>query len=81
MIGELVFAQNIECLKGYREIWWKLKSITAHSETINLSLETVLFAEGKGIFDVVFEGKLVFSKYETGRFPDKGEVTRIIQEL
>jgi len=28
----------------------------------------------KGIFDVIVDGKLVFSKYKTGRFPQKGEV-------
>jgi selT/selW/selH-like putative selenoprotein len=28
----------------------------------------------KGIFDVIVDGKLVFSKYETGRFPQQGEV-------
>lgn len=27
-----------------------------------------------GIFDVVVEGKLVFSKFESGRFPEPGEV-------
>ena len=28
----------------------------------------------KGIFDVVVDGKLVFSKYELGRFPQEGEI-------
>jgi selT/selW/selH-like putative selenoprotein len=28
----------------------------------------------KGIFDVIVDGKLVFSKYETGRLPQQGEV-------
>lgn len=31
-----------------------------------------------GIFDVVVDGKLVFSKKETGRFPEPGEVPRLI---
>jgi selT/selW/selH-like putative selenoprotein len=44
----------------------------------NFSAESELFAEGKGIFDVVVDGKLVYSKYETGRFPEAGEVTEIL---
>ncbi len=27
-----------------------------------------------GIFDVIVDGKTVFSKYEAGRFPEDGEV-------
>jgi len=44
----------------------------------NFSVESELFAEGKGIFDVVVDGKLVYSKYETDRFPNPGEVTDIL---
>jgi predicted Rdx family selenoprotein len=29
---------------------------------------------GKGQFDVVRDGELVFSKHETGRFPEDGEI-------
>ncbi len=29
----------------------------------------------KGVFDVRIDGELVFSKHETGRFPDEGEIT------
>jgi selT/selW/selH-like putative selenoprotein len=28
-----------------------------------------------GVFDVVVDGKVVFSKAEVGRFPDPGEIT------
>jgi len=44
----------------------------------NFAVESELFAEGKGIFDVVIDGNLAYSKYETGRFPEPGEVTKII---
>ena len=27
-----------------------------------------------GIFDVIVDGELVFSKFKTGRFPEPGEV-------
>lgn len=31
-----------------------------------------------GIFDVVADGKMVFSKHETGRFPEPDEVVAIL---
>ena len=31
-----------------------------------------------GVFDVVVDGKLVFSKRDTGRFPDPGEVAGLL---
>jgi predicted Rdx family selenoprotein len=33
---------------------------------------------GKGQFDVVTDGKLVFSKHAAGRFPGEGEVERLV---
>jgi selT/selW/selH-like putative selenoprotein len=38
-------------------------------------IEIELFAEGKGIFDVIADGVPVFSKYEVHRFPESGEIT------
>ena len=32
-----------------------------------------------GVFEVVVDNKLVFSKAETGRFPDPGEVVKQIK--
>lgn len=34
-----------------------------------------------GVFDVTADGKLVYSKHDTGRFPDDGEVAEIIQKM
>jgi selT/selW/selH-like putative selenoprotein len=33
-----------------------------------------------GIFDVKCDGKLVYSKAKTNRFPQEGEVTKLIGE-
>ena len=33
---------------------------------------------GKGQFDIVADGDLVFSKHELGRFPDEGEVASLL---
>ena len=37
-----------------------------------------LVPEGKGIFDVEIDGKLIFSKFQSGRFPDTGEIPGLI---
>ena len=34
---------------------------------------------GKGQFDVIRDGDLVFSKHDTGRFPDDGEILSALQ--
>jgi predicted Rdx family selenoprotein len=33
---------------------------------------------GKGQFDVVRDGDLVFSKHAVGRFPGEGEIERLV---
>ncbi len=32
-----------------------------------------------GVFDVVADGKLVFSKHRDGRFPDAAEIVRVLK--
>jgi predicted Rdx family selenoprotein len=34
---------------------------------------------GKGQFDVLWDGELVFSKHSEGRFPDDGEILGKLQ--
>ncbi len=33
----------------------------------------------KGQFDVIADGELVFSKWEAGRFPDDGEIRKMLE--
>jgi len=33
---------------------------------------------GKGQFDVIRDGELVFSKRDVGRFPGEGEIERLV---
>lgn len=33
---------------------------------------------GKGQFDVISDGELVFSKHDAGRFPGEGEIERLV---
>jgi predicted Rdx family selenoprotein len=35
-------------------------------------------AGDKGQFDVVRDGEVVFSKHETGRFPDEAEIASLV---
>jgi selenoprotein W-related protein len=44
-----------------------------------LGVETELIASGGGVFEIRVDGKLIFSKKSLGRFPDDGEVARLIQ--
>jgi selenoprotein W-related protein len=39
-----------------------------------------LIPGSKGIFDVIVDGKLVFSKYETGHFPQQGELANKLKQ-
>ena len=32
-----------------------------------------------GIFDVIVDGKMIFSKYKTGHFPGPGEVAGLLK--
>jgi selT/selW/selH-like putative selenoprotein len=34
----------------------------------------------RGIFDVTVDGTIIFSKHQTSRFPNEGEVVRLIRE-
>ena len=42
----------------------------------NFAEETEIRPGSTGQFDVIADGKLIFSKKETGRFPNAGEVER-----
>lgn len=40
--------------------------------------ECELIGGGGGVFDVVVDGRLIFSKHQTGRFPEPGEIAGLI---
>jgi len=46
----------------------------------NLGLDAQLIPGSNGIFDVKADGKLVYSKAQTGRFPEPGEVTGMLRK-
>ena len=45
----------------------------------DLGIETELIRGGKGIFDVVVDGEKIYSKYETGSFPEDEEVLSLLR--
>ena len=44
-----------------------------------LGCDATLIPEGGGIFDVKVDGELVYSKHQTGQFPDEDALVRDIQ--
>jgi len=47
-------------------------------ETFGINSELV--AGEKGIFDVMVDGKTIYSRHQTGRFPNEGEVSQILKK-
>ncbi len=45
-----------------------------------LGVDSTLIEGDKGIFDVVVDNEMVFSKYESGRFPEHDEVIAALRE-
>ena len=45
------------------------------------NMEISLISSGGGVFEIVLDGKLIFSKKAINRFPEKGEVVRIINKV
>lgn len=46
----------------------------------SLNVESTLIAGSNGVFDVIVDGKKVFSKKQTGRFPHPGEIIKEIKQ-
>ncbi|MEP0847300.1 MAG: SelT/SelW/SelH family protein [Phycisphaerae bacterium] len=44
-------------------------------------VEPELIKGAGGVFDVVVDGKRIFSKHDEGRFPEDGEVLRKLKSL
>jgi selT/selW/selH-like putative selenoprotein len=47
----------------------------------DLGLDAELVKGERGVFDVLADGKLIFSKHATGRFPDDAEIVQAIRSL
>ena len=47
-------------------------------EQLGGEVEVELIGGSGGVFDVRADGRLIFSKKETGRFPESGEVSSLL---
>jgi selenoprotein W-related protein len=45
----------------------------------NFGVTAELIESKGGVFEVVADGKTIFSKKNTGRFPEEGEVTELLR--
>jgi selenoprotein W-related protein len=43
-------------------------------------VQATLIAGGGGIFDVVVDGDRIYSKHETGSFPEDDEIVQVLRE-
>lgn len=44
-----------------------------------LGVDAELIAGSNGIFNVIVDGKKIFSRHESGRFPDDGEIVSLLK--
>jgi selenoprotein W-related protein len=44
-----------------------------------IGIDAQLVKGDAGVFDVVADGRLVFSKHREGRFPESGEILRALR--
>ena len=58
----------------------KATSLEAELKQSFVDLDIILISSGGGVFEVKIDGNLIFSKKALDRFPEKGEIVRIINQ-
>ncbi len=53
--------------------------LAAYGMPLNKKLSITLKPSDHGVFDVVLDGKLVFSKHQAGRFPSLDEIKKEVE--
>ena len=46
----------------------------------DLGVDAELVAGSNGIFDVIVDGKKIYSRYDTGAFPAEGEIVSLLKK-
>ena len=67
----------------YCNIWNyfpRASSLEAELKSKFSNLKTELISSGGGVFEVVLDGKLIFSKKSLDRFPEKDEIEKLIKQ-
>ena len=65
----------------YCSMWnYKPKAAGLAAELKNdIGVKAELIAGSSGVFDVIVDGKTVYSKRKSGRFPEPGEVSELLK--
>ena len=58
----------------------RASSLEAELKSRFPGVETKLISSGGGVYEIILEGELIFSKKTLGRFPDDGEVAALIKQ-
>ena len=58
----------------------RASSLEAELKSKFPGVETELISSGGGVFEIMLNGDLIFSKKAKGRFPDDGEVASLIKQ-
>ena len=58
----------------------RASSLEAELKSRFRGVETKLISSGGGVYEIILEGELIFSKKTLGRFPDDGEVAALIKQ-
>ena len=58
----------------------RASSLEAELKSRFPGVETKLISSGGGVYEIILEGELIFSKKTLGRFPDDGEVVALIKQ-
>ena len=58
----------------------RASSLDAELKSRFPGVETKLISSGGGVYEIILDGELIFSKKTLGRFPDDGEVVALIKQ-
>ena len=67
----------------YCSVWNYLpraSSLAAELKQIFTGMDVTLISSGGGVFEVALDSELIFSKKSLDRFPEDGEVEKLIRE-
>ena len=58
----------------------KASSLESELKQVYPDAEITLISSGGGVFEVVIDGRLIFSKKSLDRFPNQGEIASLINK-
>ena len=58
----------------------RASSLEAELKSRFPGVKTKLISSGGGVYEIILDGELIFSKKTLGRFPDDGELVALIKQ-